>query len=116
MRHYLNDGSKDAPKLRVYLILDNLAELRADTIWPGLEGDERLAWLRADGFDGVQVTSGEPPSRGLMPFCGLERISTSAEALPVTLSGTSWIWSDEAGVKPPAMLRPVHASSAVRFR
>ena len=34
MRHYLNDGSADAPKLRVYLNLDNLADLRPDTVWP----------------------------------------------------------------------------------
>lgn len=71
MRHYLNDGSADEPMLRVYLNLDNLADLRPDTLWPELEGDERMARLRADGFDGVQVTSGEPPSLGVMPFCGL---------------------------------------------
>lgn len=34
MRHYLNDGSADAPKLRVYLNLDNLADLRPGTVWP----------------------------------------------------------------------------------
>ena len=71
MRHYLNHGSADEPKLRVYLNLDNLADLRPDTLWPELEGDERMVRLRADGFDGVQVTSGEPPSLGVMPFCGL---------------------------------------------
>ncbi len=83
MRRYLNDGSTDAPKLRVYLNLDNLADLRPNSIWPGLEGDERMARLRADGFDGVQVTSGEPPSVSVMPFCGLDRINTPAEALPI---------------------------------
>ena len=83
MRHYLNDGSADAPKLRVYLNLDNLAELRQDTVWPGLEGSERMARLRADGFDGVQVTSGEPPSPGVMPFCGLDRINTPQESLSI---------------------------------
>jgi hypothetical protein len=83
MRHYLNDGSTDAPKLRVYLNLDNLAELRPDSIWPGLEGIERMARLRADGFDGVQLTSGEPPSASEMPYCGLNRINTPQEALPV---------------------------------
>ena len=81
MRHYLNDGSTDAPKLRVYLNLDNLADLRPDSVWPGLEGNERMARLRADGFDGVQVTSGEPPSASVMPFCGLDRINAPAEAL-----------------------------------
>ncbi len=83
MRRYFNDGSTDAPKLRVYLNLDNLADLRPDTVWPGLEGNERLARLRADGFDGVQVTSGEPPSASIMSFCGLDRINTPGEALPI---------------------------------
>jgi hypothetical protein len=83
MRHYLNDGSADAPKLRLYLNLDNLTDLRADTLWPGLEGEERMARLRADGFDGVQVTSGEPPAASVMRFCGLDRINAPAEALPI---------------------------------
>lgn len=83
MRHYLNDGSADAPKLRVYLNLDNLAELRPDSIWPGLEGNERMARLRADGFDGVQVTSGEPPFASVMPYCGLDRINTPQESLSI---------------------------------
>ena len=79
MLHYLNDGSADEPKLRVYLNLDNLADLRPDTLWPELEGDERMVRLRADGFDRVQVTSGEPPSPGVMPSCGL-----GDPALPTT--------------------------------
>ena len=83
MRHYLNDRSADAPKLRVYLNLDNLAELRPDTVWPGLEGNERMARLRADGFDGVQVTSGESPSASVMPYCGLDRINTPQESLSI---------------------------------
>lgn len=83
MRRYFNDGSADAPKLRVYLNLDNLADLRPDSIWPALEGNKRMARLRDDGFDGVQVSSGEPPSASLMPFCGLGRINAPAEALPI---------------------------------
>jgi len=83
MRRYFNDGSNDAPKLRVYMNLDNLADLRPGSVWPGLEGNERMARLRADGFDGVQVTSGEPPPASAMPFCGLDRINTPAEALPI---------------------------------
>jgi hypothetical protein len=35
---FFNDGSDVAPKLRVYLNLDNLSDLRAGTVWPGLEG------------------------------------------------------------------------------
>jgi hypothetical protein len=83
MRHYYNDGSTDAPKLRVYLNLDNLADLRPDSLWPKLTGEAALTRLRSDGFDGVQVTSGEPPAAGMMPFCGLDRINTPPEALPV---------------------------------
>jgi len=83
MRHYLNDGSSDAPKLRVYLNLDNLVDLRSDSIWPGLEGNERMARLRVDGFEGVQVTSGEPPSASVMPFCGLDRINAPSEAFRI---------------------------------
>lgn len=83
MRHYYNDASADAPKLRVYLNMDNLADLRPDSVWPGPEGGDCMARLRADGFDGVQVTSGEPPSASVMPFCGLARINTPSEALPI---------------------------------
>ena len=83
MRHYLNDGSTDEPKLRVYLNLDNLTDLRPDSIWPGLEGNECMVRLHADGFDGVQVTSGEPSSPSVMPFCGLDRINTPQESLPI---------------------------------
>ena len=58
-----NDGSKDAPKLRVYLNLDNLDGLPAESLWPGLEGEARFARLAADGFHGVQLPGGqaEPP-------------------------------------------------------
>ena len=83
MPRYLNDGSGDKPKLLIYLNLANLDDLRPGTLWPGLKGDKSLARLRADGFDGVQVTDGVPPSAGLMPYCGLDRINTVGEALPV---------------------------------
>ena len=83
MPRYLNDGSRDAPKLRVYLNLANLEELRPGSLWPGREGDESIARLRADGFEGVQVTGGEPPAPDVMPFCGLDRINTPGEALPI---------------------------------
>lgn len=83
MCRYFNDGSADAPKLRVYLNLDILADLRPNTIWPGSIGTECMARLRADGFDGVQVTGGKPSSADAMPFCGLDRISVPGDALPV---------------------------------
>lgn len=35
---FVNDGSQQAPRLSVYLNLDNLVDLRADSAWPCLEG------------------------------------------------------------------------------
>jgi hypothetical protein len=81
MSRYLNDGSADAPKLRVYLNLANLAELGPRSCWPGLEGRARYERLAVDGFEGVQLTDDAPPPAGaLLPHCGLDRINTPAEA------------------------------------
>ncbi len=79
--HLLNDGSTASPKLGVYLNLDNLVDLRADTIWPGLDGLPRYQRLMADGFEGVQLTTDDLPVTGaLLPHCGLDRINTPDEA------------------------------------
>src|SRR5271165_5762099 len=79
--HFFNDGSDDAPKLSVYLNLDNLVDLRSDTIWPGLEGLARYRRLMDDGFEGVQLTTNDPPlADAPIPHCGLDRINTPAEA------------------------------------
>jgi hypothetical protein len=83
MPRYLNGGSREAPKLRVYLNLANLEELPPGSLWPGWEGNESTARLRSDGFQGVQVTGGEPPAPVAMPFCGLDRINAPGEALPI---------------------------------
>lgn len=83
MRRHLNDGSQEAPKLRVYLNLDNLTDLRAGSLWPGLAGPAAMDRLRADGFEGVQLTTDEAPPPGTLPFCGLDRVNRPAEALPV---------------------------------
>jgi hypothetical protein len=56
MSFYLNDGSADAPKLRIFLNLDNLVDLRADSVWSGYEGLARYKRLAGDGFEGVQIT------------------------------------------------------------
>jgi hypothetical protein len=77
----LNDGSTSPPKINVYLNLDNLVDLRADTIWPGLNGLPRYQRLIADGFDGVQLTTDAVPTNGIpLDYCGLDRINTPAEA------------------------------------
>jgi hypothetical protein len=78
---FLNDGSDAAPRLSVYLNLDTLIDLRADSAWPGLEGLPRWERLLADGFEGVQLTTDERmPASAPLPHCGLDRINTAAEA------------------------------------
>lgn len=78
---YTNDGTSDPPKLRVYLNLDNLVDLREDTIWPGLDGLARMERLAADGFEGVQITNDSLPVPGSpIPHCGLDRINRPEEA------------------------------------
>lgn len=77
----INDGSMDAPKLRVYINLDNLVDLREGTIWPGLDGMPRYQRLQADGFDGVQLAMNDTPLPGApLPHCGLNRINSPIEA------------------------------------
>jgi hypothetical protein len=78
---FVNDGSGAAPRLSVYLNVDNLIDLRADTAWPGLEGLPRYERLLADGFEGVQLTTDDRrPTGTQLPHCGLDRINTAAEA------------------------------------
>lgn len=79
MSRFLNDGSTDAPKLRVYLNLDSLIDLRADTMWPGVTGTVRDERLRADNFEGIQLTT-EEAYLGSLPFTGLARINVPGEA------------------------------------
>lgn len=79
--HFINDGSTDPPKLRVYMNLDTLTDLRCGSMWPGLEGARRYERLRADSFEGVQLTTNDPVSRDLtLSHCGLDRINAPAEA------------------------------------
>jgi hypothetical protein len=78
---FVNDGSTLAPRLSVYLNLDNLVDLRAGSAWPGLEGLARYEKLLADGFEGVQLTTDEPPVAGIpFGYCGLGRINTPGQA------------------------------------
>src|SRR5580698_5090765 len=78
---FFNDGSDSAPRLSVYLNLDNLIDLRADSAWTGLEGLPRYERLLADGFEGIQLTTDDHRPTGThLPHCGLDRINTAAEA------------------------------------
>lgn len=79
----LNDGTRDAPKLRVYLNMDNLADLPGWSVWGGLQGPARFQRLAADGFEGVQLTDDAPPPEGCLPYCGLDRINRPEEADPI---------------------------------
>lgn len=84
MSQLLNDGSSVAPRLQVFLNFDNLADLPDDSIWPHLEGLPLYERLRADGFEGVQLTDDAPPLRDApLPHCGLDRINTPAEAAAI---------------------------------
>jgi hypothetical protein len=78
---FVNDGSSLAPRLSVYLNLDNLVGLGAGSVWPGLEGLARYEKLLDDGFEGVQLTTDERPVAGIpFGYCGLGRINTPGEA------------------------------------
>lgn len=76
-----NDGTTDAPKLRFYLNLDNLADADEGFSGPAIDDPDRDARLAADGFDGIQLTSDAQPGAGsFLPFCGLDRINRPADA------------------------------------
>ncbi len=81
MKHYLNDGSGDAPKLRIFLNLDSLLGLSPESLWPGLQGDVMIDRLKADGFEGVQAPGTERIPG--FPHCGLGRVNLPEEALPL---------------------------------
>lgn len=81
MPRFINDGSSDAPKLKVFLNLDTLNNLAPDSRWPGLQGEAMIGQLKADGFEGVQMPGFERCAG--FPHCGLGRVNTPAEALPL---------------------------------
>jgi hypothetical protein len=82
---YASDGSSQAPRLSVYLNLDNLLDLRADSAWPDLEGLARYEKLLADGFEGVQPALRRRKSNGTP-----ETIMQSLEELQQQ-AGARWI-------------------------
>ena len=81
MSRFFNDGSLRPPALLIYLNLDNLVDLRADSCWPRLEGLPRFQQLARDGFEGFQQTDDAPLPEGCpLPHCGCDRINMPAEA------------------------------------
>ena len=81
MARYINDGSSDAPKLQIFLNLDTLVDLPADSLWDNSQGEPMVERLKADGFQGVQAP-GNSRTAGF-PHCGLGRDNSPAEALPL---------------------------------
>jgi hypothetical protein len=106
---FLNDGSLEKPKLQVYLNLDTLVELRRDSTWAGLAGASMFKLLAADGFEGVQLTNeSATPVDAPLPYCGLDRVNTPADADDVVVSHSArgglcitvhagWGLEDESG-------------------
>lgn len=89
MASFTNDGTSDAPKLRVFMNLDSLAGLGAHSIWSTqllANPAARDARLAADGFDGVQLTSNAMQVAGTLPYCGLNRINAALDADAVVAS------------------------------
>lgn len=81
---FVNDGSAGSPNLSVFLNMDNLTDLRQDTVWTGHEGLACYRQLLQDGFQGVQLTTDDPaPPNAPLPHCGLDRINTPLEADPI---------------------------------
>lgn len=82
MVDYLNDGSGQAPRLKVYLNSGNLTDLPADSIWPaGLKGMAAMERLKADGFAGVQ--DGDPAlcRRAGLGSAGSGRVDKPGDAI-----------------------------------
>lgn len=78
---FLNDGTNEPPKLRVFLNLDTLKDLRMGSKWPGFDGLPMYEQLARDGFEGVQLATDAPiPADTKLQFCGLDRINTPQEA------------------------------------
>jgi len=83
MPRYLNDGTGDAPKLRVYMNTDNLTSLPGHSVWPDLAGREAVAQLEKNGFEGLQLGETEaltPEHTNGLPYCGLGRVNRPEEA------------------------------------
>lgn len=71
----------DPPKLKRYLNLDTLIDLRSDSIWREVDNASRDQRLLADGFEGVQLTTDEkPPVDSPWSYCGIDRINSPADA------------------------------------
>ena len=83
MIRYMNDGSDREPALRCYLNLITLNGLSSQSCGPRGDLDERLASIRAAGFEGVEFIEGGDAQRcqahGL-GMCRAIRVNQTADA------------------------------------
>jgi hypothetical protein len=78
---FQNVTKDSAPRLMLLLNLDNLVDLPGSSVLRAGTEEEVYARLRADGFEGVQITHGDPlPKSPALPFCGLSRINVPSDA------------------------------------
>jgi len=77
---YFKDGTTDDPKIALYLNTDNLADKPKDVDWPDYPHPAGIERLKTDGFEGVQITTENPPPSASLPYCGLDRINKPEEA------------------------------------
>lgn len=76
-----NGKTGSPPRLLLLLNLDNLVDLPSSSVWRAGTEEDLYARLRADGFEGVQITHGESlPKSPPFPFCGLSRINIPGDA------------------------------------
>lgn len=78
---FYNDGSQEPPKLQLFLNLDTLINLPANSLWLQTGCEPSRDRIRRDGFMGIQVTDNEIVLSGEdIPHCGLNRINNPEEA------------------------------------
>jgi len=76
----VNNGSTQPPQLVFYLNENHLLDLPKDSRWPRGIWTDQLEVLRADGFEGVQLTTTKPPLPQPMAYCTMGRINSPEEA------------------------------------
>jgi hypothetical protein len=76
----LNDGSKNPPRLKVYLNLGTLVDLPAHSIWPKLQGAEAMAYLKEAGFEGAQDGDAQLCHQAGIGSAGSGRVDKAADA------------------------------------
>ena len=76
----LNDGSSRPPRLKPFLNLGSIQNLRNDSSWPDLEGIEALTYLKEQGIEGVQGADPNECEAAGLECAGGGRINDPDEA------------------------------------